>query len=205
MQKSPFVLSKPGVFRQRWMPVCAAAAMLAFASPGRAEPEPAHNVVRFATTATQELTQDLLTITLQAGSSTNGTLTPEMACEVFSLSEIDGVAAATDGVWSATANWKYNPDYWAMGMNGAMFQMIAHGITSAGMFFCVGVIYDRAHHRNLDNFRGLYEPMPLYGGMAAIAVVAVVANVLAGCTSALPPSSSPTARDSWCVMRVRRR
>src|SRR5262249_45275054 len=31
-----------------------------------------------------------------------------------------------------------------------------------------GVIYDRAHHRNLDNFRGLYEPMPLYGGISAI-------------------------------------
>ena len=36
------------------------------------------------------------------------------------------------------------------------------------MFFCVGVIYDRAHHRNLDNFRGLYEPMPLYGGISAV-------------------------------------
>ena len=59
-------------------------------------------------------------------------------------------------------------EYWSWGMNGAMFQMIAHGITSAGMFFLVGVIYDRAHHRNLDNFRGLYEPMPLYGGISAI-------------------------------------
>jgi NADH-quinone oxidoreductase subunit M len=58
--------------------------------------------------------------------------------------------------------------YWSWGMNGAMFQMIAHGITSAGMFFLVGVIYDRVHHRNLDNFRGLYEPMPLYGGISAI-------------------------------------
>jgi NADH-quinone oxidoreductase subunit M len=53
-------------------------------------------------------------------------------------------------------------------MNGAMFQMIAHGISSAGMFFLVGVIYDRAHHRNLNNFRGLNEPMPLYGGISAI-------------------------------------
>jgi NADH-quinone oxidoreductase subunit M len=58
--------------------------------------------------------------------------------------------------------------FWNWGMNGAMFQMIAHGITSAGMFFLVGVIYDRAHHRNLNNFRGLYEPMPLYGGISAI-------------------------------------
>ena len=51
---------------------------------------------------------------------------------------------------------QYNPDYWAMGMNGAMFQMIAHGISSAGMFFMVGVIYDRVHHRNLDEFGGLF-------------------------------------------------
>ena len=36
------------------------------------------------------------------------------------------------------------------------------------MFFLVGVIYDRAHHRNLDNFRGLNEPMPLYGGISAV-------------------------------------
>ena len=58
--------------------------------------------------------------------------------------------------------------FWDWGVNGAMFQMLAHGITSAGMFFLVGVIYDRAHHRNLDNFRGLLEPMPLYGGISAI-------------------------------------
>jgi NADH-quinone oxidoreductase subunit M len=66
-------------------------------------------------------------------------------------------------VWSAEGS-----QYWSWGMNGAMFQMIAHGVSSAGMFFLVGVIYDRAHHRNLDNFRGLYEPMPLYGGISAI-------------------------------------
>ncbi len=67
-------------------------------------------------------------------------------------------------VWSATDR----KDYWSWGMNGAMFQMIAHGITSAGMFFLVGVIYDRAHHRDLDRFRGLNEPMPLYGGISAL-------------------------------------
>jgi NADH-quinone oxidoreductase subunit M len=66
-------------------------------------------------------------------------------------------------VWSSAKS-----QYWEWGMNGAMFQMIAHGVTSAGMFFLVGVIYDRAHHRNLDNFRGLMEPMPLYGGISAI-------------------------------------
>ena len=53
-----------------------------------------------------------------------------------------------------------------MGVNGAMFQMIAHGISSAGMFFMVGVIYDRVHHRNLDKFGGLFAKMPVYSGMA---------------------------------------
>jgi NADH-quinone oxidoreductase subunit M len=66
------------------------------------------------------------------------------------------------------AVWSAGGEYWAWGMNGAMFQMIAHGISSAGMFFLVGVIYDRAHHRDLGRFRGLYEPMPLYGGISAI-------------------------------------
>lgn len=68
-------------------------------------------------------------------------------------------------VWSAGPEYS---QYWSWGMNGAMFQMIAHGVSSAGMFFLVGVIYDRAHHRNLDNFRGLYEPMPLYSGISAL-------------------------------------
>ncbi len=70
------------------------------------------------------------------------------------------------GVWSATFRHGYDPDYWAMGMNGAMFQMIAHGISSAGMFFLVGVVYDRVHHRNLDQFGGLFARMPVYTGFA---------------------------------------
>jgi NADH-quinone oxidoreductase subunit M len=70
------------------------------------------------------------------------------------------------GVWSAMADTGYNADYWKMGANGAMFQMIAHGISSAGMFFCVGVLYDRVHHRDLDKFGGLFAKMPVYSGIA---------------------------------------
>jgi NADH-quinone oxidoreductase subunit M len=70
------------------------------------------------------------------------------------------------GVWSAMADTGYNPDYWKMGFNGAMFQMIAHGISSAGMFFMVGVVYDRVHHRNLNEFGGLFAKMPVYSGLA---------------------------------------
>ncbi len=70
------------------------------------------------------------------------------------------------GVWSAVSGNQFNSDYWKMGMNGAMFQMIAHGISSPGMFFLVGVIYDRVHHRNLDQFGGLFAKMPVYSGLA---------------------------------------
>jgi NADH-quinone oxidoreductase subunit M len=72
------------------------------------------------------------------------------------------------GVWSAAAGNQYDPYYWALGMNGAMFQMIAHGISSAGMFFLVGVLYDRVHHRNLDEFGGLFSRMPVYSGIAIV-------------------------------------
>ncbi len=71
------------------------------------------------------------------------------------------------------AVWKINESgstvgiqYWNMGVNGAMFQMLAHGISSAGMFFMVGVIYDRVHHRDLNRFGGLMQKMPLYSGLA---------------------------------------
>lgn len=70
------------------------------------------------------------------------------------------------GVWSATAGTAYDPYYWQMAVSGAMFQMIGHGISSPGMFFMVGIIYDRVHHRNLDEFGGLFAKMPFYTAMA---------------------------------------
>jgi NADH-quinone oxidoreductase subunit M len=66
----------------------------------------------------------------------------------------------------AAMNLAGDPRYYAYGVNGAMFMMIAHGITSAGMFFLVGVIYDRVHHRDLGRFGGLFTPMPGYGAVS---------------------------------------
>ncbi len=57
-------------------------------------------------------------------------------------------------------------------INGAVFMMVAHGITSAMMFFVVGVIYDRAHHRQLSRFGGLAAVMPLYTGFGSLACFA---------------------------------
>ncbi len=51
---------------------------------------------------------------------------------------------------------------YAYGVDGAMFMMIAHGITATGMFFLVGVIYDRARTRDLDALGGLAGPMPRF-------------------------------------------
>ncbi len=78
------------------------------------------------------------------------------------------------GVWSATAGLPYNQDYWTMAMSGAMFQMIAHGISSAGMFFLVGVVYERVHHRNIDEFGGLFAKMPTYAGISMIILFAAL-------------------------------
>ena len=60
----------------------------------------------------------------------------------------------------------------ATAINGALFMMIAHGITSAMMFFVVGVIYDRAHHRELGRFGGLATTMPVYTGFSTVACFA---------------------------------
>jgi NADH-quinone oxidoreductase subunit M len=62
----------------------------------------------------------------------------------------------------------YDPRYYAYGVNGAMFMMIAHGVTSTGMFFLVGVIYDRAHTRDLGKLGGLAANMPLYTAISMV-------------------------------------
>jgi len=68
----------------------------------------------------------------------------------------------------AVMNLKTSSQYYAYGVNGAMFMMLAHGITSAGMFFLVGVIYDRAHTRDLNKLGGLNNIMPLYGAISYV-------------------------------------
>ena len=63
---------------------------------------------------------------------------------------------------------------WALGvdkasatlaLNGAVLQMFNHGLSAAGMFFLVGVIYERTHTRDLKAYGGLFPLVPVYGGM----------------------------------------
>jgi len=48
------------------------------------------------------------------------------------------------------------------GIQGAIYQMLSHGIVSAALFLCVGVVYDRMHTRLIDRYGGLVERMPVY-------------------------------------------
>ena len=56
----------------------------------------------------------------------------------------------------------------ASGLSGAAFQMFAHGIITGGMFFLVGMIYDRAHTRDLKVFGGLGKQIPYYYGIVLV-------------------------------------
>ena len=48
------------------------------------------------------------------------------------------------------------------GIEGAIIQMLSHGIISAALFLCVGVVYDRIHTREIDRYGGLVNRMPIY-------------------------------------------
>jgi NADH-quinone oxidoreductase subunit M len=60
------------------------------------------------------------------------------------------------------------------GVDGAIFQMLSHGIVSAALFLCVGVLYDRMHTREIAAYGGLVNRMPLY---AYAFIVFTLANV----------------------------
>ncbi|HEY6483654.1 MAG TPA: NADH-quinone oxidoreductase subunit M [Steroidobacteraceae bacterium] len=60
-----------------------------------------------------------------------------------------------------------------MGMDGAMVQMISHGLISGALFLCVGVLYDRMHSRQIADYGGVINTMPIF---AAFMVLFALAN-----------------------------
>jgi len=62
----------------------------------------------------------------------------------------------------------------AMGIQGAVLQMFNHGTVTAMLFLLVGVIYDRAHHRDIEGFGGLASIMPVYAGVTGLAFFAAM-------------------------------
>ncbi|KAA0970661.1 NADH-quinone oxidoreductase subunit M [Aureimonas fodinaquatilis] len=60
------------------------------------------------------------------------------------------------------------------GIDGAIFQMLSHGLVAGALFLCVGVVYDRMHTRDIDAYGGLVSRMPAY---ATVFLLLTMANV----------------------------
>lgn len=60
------------------------------------------------------------------------------------------------------------------GVQGAVVQMISHGLVSAALFLCVGVLYDRTHTRNIHHFGGVVQRMPVYAFVFMVFTLASV-------------------------------
>ncbi|MCJ7624455.1 MAG: NADH-quinone oxidoreductase subunit M [Anaerolineaceae bacterium] len=72
----------------------------------------------------------------------------------------------------AAAAWAAGTENAIFSINGAVLQMVTHGLSSAGMFFMVGVIYERTHTRDLNEFGGLYTILPVYGSILMLTSMA---------------------------------
>jgi NADH-quinone oxidoreductase subunit M len=84
--------------------------------------------------------------------------------KLIAYSSVAHMGFVTMGIFSMTRQ----------GIDGAMFQMISHGLVSGALFLCVGVVYDRMHTREISAYGGLVNNMPLY---AAIFMLFTMANV----------------------------
>ena len=60
----------------------------------------------------------------------------------------------------------------AMGLDGAMVQMISHGLVSGALFFCIGVLYDRMHSRQIADYGGVVNVMPVFASFMVLFAMA---------------------------------
>ncbi len=84
--------------------------------------------------------------------------------KLIAYSSVAHMGFVTMGIFAVTTQ----------GVAGGIFQMISHGIVSAALFLCVGVVYDRMHTREIAVYGGLVNRMPLY---ALVFMVFTLANV----------------------------
>jgi len=97
---------------------------------------------------------------------------------LVAYSSINHMGFVVLGIAAAAFAWK-SPDNGiiesaTIALNGAVLQMFNHGLTSAGMFFLVGVIYDRTHTRQLDELGGLWPILPRYGAIFIFTAMAAL-------------------------------
>ena len=84
--------------------------------------------------------------------------------KLIAYSSVAHMGYVTMGIFAANAQ----------GVQGALFQMLSHGIVSGALFLCVGVVYDRLHTRDIAAYGGLVSNMPKY---AVAFMIFTMANV----------------------------
>ena len=94
--------------------------------------------------------------------------------KLIAYSSVAHMGFVTLGIFAATVQFQAGNLLGEQAVSGAMFQMLSHGIVSAALFLCVGVVYDRVHTRRIDRYGGLVHRMPRY---AAVFMVFTLASV----------------------------
>lgn len=84
--------------------------------------------------------------------------------KLIAYSSVAHMGFVTLGIFSATTQ----------GVEGGIFQMLSHGIISAALFLCVGVVYDRLHTREISRYGGLVNNMPKYATVFMLLMLASV-------------------------------
>ena len=115
--------------------------------------------------ASQELAPVVFTLSIVAIIYTSlVALVQEDIKKLIAYSSVAHMGFVTMGIFTASQQ----------GIDGAIFQMLSHGLVSAALFLCVGVVYDRLHTREIAAYGGLVERMPKY---ALAFMVFTMANV----------------------------
>ena len=94
-----------------------------------------------------------------------GALVQQDMKKLIAYSSVAHMAFVTGGLFALNTQ----------GVEGAMVVMLAHGVVSAALFFCVGVIYDRLHTREIDRYGGVTTNMPRYAVFFLLFTMASVA------------------------------
>jgi NADH-quinone oxidoreductase subunit M len=103
--------------------------------------------------ASHELAPFVFTLSIMAIIYTSlVALAQEDVKKLIAYSSVAHMGFVTMGIFTFTAQ----------GMDGAIFQMLSHGLVSAALFLCVGVVYDRMHTRQIEAYGGLVQRMPIY-------------------------------------------
>ena len=84
--------------------------------------------------------------------------------KLIAYSSVAHMGFVTLGIFSITQQ----------GLEGSIFQMISHGLVSAALFLCVGVVYDRMHTRLINNYGGIVSVMPKYAILFMVFTLAAI-------------------------------